>query len=74
MKIAKSSTSLWIIGEGGTRGLQNNIDYFQIGFRLQVVLKTLLLKTPHTWDAGHKKNQARTHMRTFCLLAGFYSF
>ena len=55
MKIAKSSTFLWIIGQGGTRGLQNNTDYFQIGFRLQVVLKTLLLKTPHTWDAGHKE-------------------
>lgn len=55
MKIAKPSTSLWIIGQGGTRGLQNNTDHFQVGFPLQVVLKTLLLKAPHTWDAGHNK-------------------
>lgn len=55
MRIAKSSTSVWITGQGGTRELQNNTDHFQVVFCLQVVLKTLLLKTPHTWDAGPKE-------------------
>jgi hypothetical protein len=40
--------SLGVIGQGSTRGLQNNPGYF-------LCSKTLFLKTLHTVDAGHEK-------------------